>query len=201
MEVTFLCLANSRKLNGRCVAGIRTDGEGWVRPVSRGRSGTISRAEYTLDDTRQARLLDVISVDVAAARPEPHQPENLVLGRERWRFLDWILGTPTWRLIERLEAKNALPLLEKHLSPGPDLLGNEEDRVPYTDLTERPAPASLTLVEPSGVSWIIDETYAGKRQTRASFRFSGRAYNLPVTDPVWEHRLSELPKLVFPRSN
>ena len=194
MEVTFICLANSRKHGGRCVAGIRTDGGGWVRAGSRKSSGTLSATEYTLDDGQQASLLDVISIHVATPRPEPHQPENLVLGRDRWRLLDWILGTPEWKLTYRLESKEALATLAEYFEPGPELLGNQGDRVAYSNLTDVPAVASLALIKPSDVSWIIEESYAGKRQTRTKFRLSGKAYNLPVTDPVWEQRLSELPR-------
>jgi hypothetical protein len=32
-QVDLICLANSRKLGGRCVAGLRLDGSGWVRRV------------------------------------------------------------------------------------------------------------------------------------------------------------------------
>ena len=98
MEVTFICLANSRKLSGRCVAGIRTDGQGWVRPVSKKPYGTLSSDDYRLEGTREAGLLDVITVDFAGLRPEPHQQENMVLGRERWSMLDWVLGAPKWKL-------------------------------------------------------------------------------------------------------
>jgi len=33
-SVDLICLANSHKWNFRCVAGLRVDGGGWVRPVS-----------------------------------------------------------------------------------------------------------------------------------------------------------------------
>ena len=84
-------------------------------------------------------------------------------------------------------------MLEKYLSPGPSLLGNESDRVPYADLASSSARSSLALIEPSDVSWGIEESYAGKRQTRARFRLRGRRYDLSVTDPVWERRLPQLP--------
>ena len=95
MKVTFMCLANSRKLSGRCVAGIQTGGQGWIRVVSRSSSGTLSRSHYTLANGRQVALfdvveadVDVVEADVAEARPEPHQPENWVLGREGWGLID-----------------------------------------------------------------------------------------------------------------
>ena len=190
MKVAFICLANSRKHGGRCVAGIRTDGGGWIRPVSRGSSGTLSRGHYTLDNRSEAGLLDVIEVEVSAPRAEPHQPENWVLGREHWGFIDWILGTPQWRLIERIEVAKALPSLEQFTSHGPDLLCGQEGRVSYTDLNNSPAPASLALIEPSNVSFIVAESSKGRIQTRAGFQFGGKHYALPLTDPKWERILS-----------
>jgi hypothetical protein len=94
MKVTFMCLANSRKLSGRCVAGIQIGGQEWIRVVSRSSSGTLSRSHYTLANGRQVALFDVVEADVAKARPEPHQPENWVLGREGWGLIDWLLGPP-----------------------------------------------------------------------------------------------------------
>ena len=85
-------------------------------------------------------------------------------------------------------------MLQKYITAGPELLGNHRDRVPYARFVSNPAPASLTMVEPSEVAWVIDESYSGKRQTRTKFQLDDRVYNLPITDPAWERRLSELPR-------
>jgi len=45
----LVCLANSRKLGGRCVACLRLVGGGWVRPVSSFSDGTLCPAQYSLD--------------------------------------------------------------------------------------------------------------------------------------------------------
>lgn len=46
----IICLANSRKHGGRCVAGLRTDGGGWLRPVGTLLDGTLYPPDYTMDD-------------------------------------------------------------------------------------------------------------------------------------------------------
>ena len=188
-----MCLANSTKLSGRCVAGIQTGGEGWIRVVSRSSSGTLSRSHYTLTKGRQLALFDVVEAEVARARPEPHQPENWVLGREGWGLIDWFLGPPSWKLIEKVSGAEALPILEKSLFFSPDLLGDNGDRVSYSNFSQNPAAASLTLVEPLNVLWRITQSHRGRRQTRAGFALGGRSFDLPVTDPEWEQRLSFLP--------
>ena len=190
MDAVFICLANSRKLSGRCVAGLRTDGGGWIRPVSHEESGTLWPRHYTLNDGREARLLDVIEVVVTSPRPEPHQPEN------------WVLGERRWRLVRRLEPATAWKagVLGEFLAPGPYLLGNRTDRLDYSTLLESPARSSLALIEPAGVSWDIIGQFGGRRQTRARFQLSGVTYNLSVTDPNWEQRLSELSYGIHPRA-
>lgn len=193
MKVTFMCLANSRKLSGRCVAGIQPGGEGWIRVVSRSSSGTLSRSHYTFADGRQVALFDVVEVDVARARPEPHQPENWMLGREGRSWIDWMLGPPRWKLLEKVSGAGALPLLEKSLFFASNLLGDNRDRVNYSNFDGNPAAASLTLVEPSDIRWRISQLLGGRRQTRTSFTVDGRSFDLPVTDPDWERRLSLLP--------
>ncbi len=61
LGLDIICLANSRKLTGRCVAGLRTDGMGWVRPVSALPDGTLSMKDYTLDHGNEVELLDIAS--------------------------------------------------------------------------------------------------------------------------------------------
>ena len=49
----MVCLANSRKLNGRCVAGIELVGDrriGWIRPVSDREHGEVSEYERRYAD-------------------------------------------------------------------------------------------------------------------------------------------------------
>ncbi len=87
MRLQIICMANSRKLGGRCVAGLRLDGGGWIRPVAPTPEGTLYRSTCTLNGRTEVRPLDVIEVDVARPRPDPHQPENWVLTNRRWKLL------------------------------------------------------------------------------------------------------------------
>ncbi|MCC7084716.1 MAG: hypothetical protein IT427_06885 [Pirellulales bacterium] len=60
--VEFLCMAYSRKHQGRCIAGLRTDGSGWVRPVSKQSDGTLTSARCQLYDGTPPQALDVLRV-------------------------------------------------------------------------------------------------------------------------------------------
>lgn len=186
-KVQFICLANSRKMQGRCVAGLRTDGSGWFRPVSALADGTLSYSNCILDDGNEAALLDVVEVDVVRPRPEPHQPEN------------WELAPATWHVVQRIAPANAYAGLRTALVPGPALLGGPGDRVAHAPFLVTPAAASLSIVEPSSVQWEITTSLRGNRQTRCWFVLGGANYNLSVTDLKIERALSGHAQGVHPR--
>ncbi len=70
----ILCLANSRKLSGRCIAGreIMNKLPGpWIRPVSGREHQEVSEQERHYQDGSDPMVLDVI--DVPLVEPRPHQ--------------------------------------------------------------------------------------------------------------------------------
>lgn len=69
----ILVLASSRKLGGRCVAGITRSGE-WVRPVS-GRPQGLFKAECAIEG-RWPEVLDVVRFGFSEHLEDPAQPEN-----------------------------------------------------------------------------------------------------------------------------
>lgn len=76
----IICLANSRKMGGRCVAGLRTDGQGWMRPVASTRFGELYGCHYKLSDGTEAQVLELIRIEVIKQCPQPYQPENWLIG-------------------------------------------------------------------------------------------------------------------------
>lgn len=67
----IVCLANSVKLRGRCIAGLRMDGGGWIRPVSNDAPsrGALFEPQYLAQDGAEVRPLDVI--ETSFVRPDP----------------------------------------------------------------------------------------------------------------------------------
>ena len=185
-KIDMICLANSRKLQGQCVAGLRTDGEGWIRPVAAVPLGTLHPGHYMLQDVTQPLLMDVISVSYHGGQAEPHQPEN------------WLIDSTGWRLVFRPAPAEYDAILRGSLETGPGLLGNESNRVDYATLAAMPGAASLALVVPEDLQWNVTTDFRGQRRTKARFRLAGAAYDLPITDPCWPSRLDHLPLGVYP---
>lgn len=180
-EVDIVCLANSRKMAGRCVAGWRLDGGGWFRPVSELPDGTLYSNFYVHDGGQEAALLDVLRIPYVRPQPDLHQPEN------------HLIHPLPWRLVSRIPVAEVGELLAPALAPGPELLGNTRDRVPYATFRREPATSSLALIEPDWLQWRVTTSYRGNRQVRARFALRGLTYDLPVTDPAFEQRMATLP--------
>jgi hypothetical protein len=92
----LLCLANSQKMSGRCVAGKEIVGGqygGWVRPVSGREHQEISDTERRYADGSSAGLLDVVTITFAEPVPHGFQSENhRIDASQRWTRA----GKATW---------------------------------------------------------------------------------------------------------
>ncbi|MEK7222223.1 MAG: hypothetical protein AAB130_03850 [Nitrospirota bacterium] len=176
-EVEFICLANSIKKGGRCIAGLRTNGEGWVRPVNP-LTGSLYSHQYVLDNGRDIELLDIVKVSLQEPCPQPYQPEN------------WTLNNQPWHFVRQLSHSEAKSTIESIIVSGPDLLGNQFDSVPQYSLEQNPVKASLALIEPGELKWRITTNRYDRLQARACFTFGGCNYDLSITDPVWKERLT-----------
>ena len=173
-SVDLICLANSYKLNFRCVAGLRADGGGWVRPVSEKEHGELEYSQYRLPDHSEPQLLDVIRVGLAHPQPLPHQPEN------------WMMDQSPWSLVERPAAVERARVVAAAVFRGPLLFGNAGRWVPYAQFQKRPARESLVLVKPAGIRWRTQfNTYMLRNMPRVLFRLGEIPYDLPLTDPAY----------------
>src|SRR5260370_21754555 len=87
---TIVCLANSRKPDGRCVAGKEWDGcnlGAWCRPVSARDRGELTAERWYCKTWRDPKLLDLIEVSLLGPRPSSFQTENhLVDTSVRWKY-------------------------------------------------------------------------------------------------------------------
>jgi hypothetical protein len=167
MVIQMVCLANSRKHNGRCVAGW-TGEYGWVRPVGSGAAGELVDGEYSCA-AGEISLLDLVQIELAYADPLPKQPEN------------WTCRPETWELVKRPAPMSLLRRIDQDTVLTGPLFGGTTDRLVADAKCE---PSSLLLVKPADVIWQISRGYRGNRQTRVQFRLGAVRFALVVTDPV-----------------
>ncbi|MBI3412048.1 MAG: hypothetical protein HY040_27270 [Planctomycetes bacterium] len=170
---SILCLANSRKHGGRCVAGLSADGAGWVRAVSPTGDGTLSIAHYTFADGAEAAPLDLVEIPIQESRPRKHHPE------------DWVIAGERWRRLPRLADQDIVRLLRPHVEAGPALIRGTGDRIAFASIEEKPMEKSLALAMPESIELYRKQTLRGSWLARGRFRLAGASYDLGLTDPVW----------------
>jgi len=176
--VDLICLANSHKRGGRCVAGLRTDTGRWLRVVSSLPDGPLLPSHYRLGDGTDARPLDLIRVETVSPKPDVHHPEN------------WLMAERPWQLLGRPLSRDLYPMLQKALSADSELLQGHGDQIPFEDFLRTPATHSLTLIAPQAL-FLYSLTEAGKTKVRGRFQLGARQtwYDLAVTDPLWRETI------------
>jgi len=182
-----VCLANSRKTGGRCVAGKEISESGhpgnWIRPVSAREHEEIRESEQRLGDGAKPRVLDVIDVPVIRARPKGYQQENWLLDpKRRWAKV----GRIAWGNLPRWADQSETLWINGHNS-GSGL----NDRVPE-DLAYS-LDSSLSLIKIERLEVLISRNLENNAyRLRGRFSYRGNVYSLRITDPVSEQAATEL---------
>jgi hypothetical protein len=179
----IVCLANSRKLQGRCVAGKElvngTPGV-WIRPVSARPSEEVSEEERRYENGQDPRVLDVIDVPLLEPRPKDYQQENWLLdpqfywvkiGEVAWRDLPGYLDTARTLWINGISSYNG-----------------QNDRIPLEQA--QTLESSLKLIHVNDLHLRVfkpGEAFGNpKRRVQGRFSWNGTCYRLWVTDPAVE---------------
>jgi hypothetical protein len=191
----IVCLANSRKPGGRCVAGkevLEGSYGGWVRSVSVRATAEISIEERQYEDGSEPKLLDIIDIPMIAPVPRVHQTENHMIDAEVY-----------WTKVGELAWDDVTALLDTPASlwgNGDSTYHGRNDR-----MTQAAASAfqnSLLLIEPENLVMrvLTPGTAFGnpKRRVRAEFTYQGVPYDLMVTDPVAERVFLARPNGNYP---
>lgn len=180
----MLCLANSRRPGGYCVAGKEFTGGkagNWVRPVGDRPSHEVSALEQRYKDGKHLELLDIVSIPLLEPRPAEHQTENHLIATGR----SWVkTSRATWPQIVTATDKVPGPLWYD----GKKSYHGRNDKVPAA--IAKTLKGSLFLVEPEILNLVVapESTFTGgeDRRVRADFHLNGVRYNFVVTDPVIE---------------
>ncbi|MDQ6945974.1 MAG: hypothetical protein M3256_06800 [Actinomycetota bacterium] len=183
MTKRIVCLANSRKLNGRCVAGRElidgTPGE-WIRPVSDREHQEVSEYERQFEDGSDPQVLDVIDLPLLDWRPGTYQQENWLLDPDHY----WVrTGRVSWNDLD-VFTDRVEPLWVNGYSTYHGL--NDEIPMELADALE----SSLVLIRVARVQLSVfapGEAFGNsKRRVQARVSHRGNDYRLWVTDPVYE---------------
>jgi hypothetical protein len=180
----IVCLANSRKLSGRCIAGIELSGQqriGWIRPVSAREQQEVSERECQYEDGNGPQVLDIIDINFLEAQPKDYQQENWLLDHYEY-----------WVKVGRL-ALDDLPRLVDPIAPlwingrGTHNGLNDMVRLSLTgDLN-----SSLRLIWAKNLTLSVFKTEGrgrSRRRVQGRFWYDGIQYWLWVTDPVYERQ-------------
>ena len=181
----LVCLANSRKTGGYCVAGkeILENGQigRWIRPVSNREKEEVSWIEQRYEDGNTPQLLDVIDVPVLSYRPKDYQREN------------WLLDPQyRWKKVRSISASELLQLPD---SVGPlwvngySASNGQNDQVPRSLVTH--VDNSLRLIKVDELEISVYDDF--RRQVRGSFSHCGEDYTFSVTDPVYWREYRQRP--------
>jgi hypothetical protein len=188
-----ICLANSRKLSGRCIAGIELESDrppSWIRPISARPHQEVSERERQYFDGSDPRVLDVLDLPLLEHHPSQFQQENWLLDPERyWARRGTFPVTDLGRF-----AESAGPLWVN----GAATYHGKNDEIPLATANTLQSSLKLIFVERLALSVFQPGLNFGdpKRRVQARFRFSGVDYALWVTDPVIERAYLARPDAV-----
>jgi Dual OB-containing domain len=154
----MVCLANSYKTGGRCIAEV------WP-------------AESRYENYANPQLLDIIDVPLLNAAAHNHQTENHVISGERWSKV----GVLPWNALENLRDRPPALWINSGHTRGTgyfDCIGQAEAAT---------LNSSLFLIRPDNFNVEVGTTSwdgVTKRSYRGKFHYHGAYYNLRITDPA-----------------
>lgn len=175
----IICLANSRKKSGRCVAGIDVSNQQWVRLVNPN-GEELSRHDISYEDGSTTQVLDIISVQLKSKESLYYQPENYVIDKGYW-----------WEKIGEFKVGKIQSLCDNHEY----IMLDQADFLTCGECNTMHPQYSLMLIKPTMLEFQkIIKSFNGRQrqQIRALFEYNGREYNLAVTDDNWEQQYNNL---------
>jgi hypothetical protein len=183
---TILCLANSRRPDGRCFAGKEFSNGvagAWIRPINKANRDAVTDRDREYEDETLADVLDIVRVPLLGPRPNGHHQEDHQIRDDRY----WTkVGRANWQQVVR-----ATDTVVGTLWPnGNRSFHGLNDKV-AADIAVNQA-GSLLLIEPGRLDLVVrmESQYIGpdRRRVRADFDLNGARYNFVVTDPWVEDR-------------
>jgi hypothetical protein len=185
MITRFVCLANSYKEGGRCLAGIELDKNyspiivnnkpKWIRPVTADEHGIIPTII-----AESFEILNIIEIDITGDKPEGYQSENVT-------FLE-----VTIKIIRNYDKGDVANLCDNR-----DIIFGNKGKAVSQDVIQG-LNHSLMFVCVTQFEIIVKEyeDRPDKPQIRLLFLYNGNSYDLPITDPDFLHRFQNNEKIL-----
>jgi hypothetical protein len=182
---TFVCLANSRKHSGRCLAGkalYNGTYSKWIRPVTEHPSEELQANEHCLQTGQDAAILDLLEIKLLEPKGTLHQQENWLMD------ISVPLKKKGFMGLEELSKLVDSP--ETLWGTGTSTKNGKNNCVPISQTREH--TSSLYLIDVSSFKVEIRFLF-GKRDMRGVFSYAGHEYKLSITDLHFEQRFLDKP--------
>ncbi len=193
IKKTIICLANSRKEGGYCLAGKDVTNSNWIRPVGYTASGELQKKAMILYEDRlpqwlaklfmffrtnkpQPQLLDIIQIPFEDRQEHSYQSENYLIAKQQ-----------IWLKHGTLATENLEKLCDSVLSlwfNGYNSYNGINDRIPV-ELVNQKITTSLLLIKVKELTILVDREL-NRLKTRAIFYYNNQQYKLVITDPKIE---------------
>jgi len=178
MSTRFVCLSNSFKEGGRCIAGIELDNNDnplffqgrrkWLRPVCNTPHGEVP--SQLVD---HIKILDIVEIDITG------KPEEKCYQSENVFFLESSI-----KITGRFNFEKINNLCDPQLL----LFGNRGKAVSSEDVKRLTHSLFMIKTEQFEVMTRLYNDNPHNPQTRLSFVYKNVTYDFPVTDPVFLYK-------------
>jgi hypothetical protein len=177
----IVCLANSFKTGGSCIAGkeVLTSGYGkWIRPVSERETAEVRFSESKYANNKAPMLLDIIDVPLLRPAPHNHQAENHIIDTTR-----------PWEKVAELPFAALADLIDR---PHGLWINRDSTRAgSFNCMSQEEAGTqdySLVLIRPEEFVVAVGSKKKDDGRTvktyRGGFRHNRVYYTLQLTDPL-----------------
>ena len=178
MDKYFICLANSYKRGGRCIAGVEVvfNGDGkwklvhnddgnprWIRPIAKTTYGEIPN--YVAEDIQ---MLSVVRLSNVVPCPEEAHTENVYYSRIEQ--FDYDISQLPSSMNQFIDSRHQSIFHNRGRAVSVEILRN----ISY----------SLMLIHPDKAGAYRDENRE-KSKNRMKFTYYGIEYDFPITDPAF----------------
>lgn len=191
-NATFVCLANSRKNNGRCIAGkafYNGSYSKWIRPVTDRQTHALETPEHRIITGEDSKLLDILTIQLLKPQANEHQQENWLMN----------VGVPLNKVGEfsLTEIHKLLDSPASLWSVGSSSGSGINDRVPHSEISDFENSLYLVQVENFKIERFFEVHPYNRVTTRGAFSYGGHDYRLKITDPVFELQYNKKPAGIY----